>query len=523
VQKYALPNLYFYVMIKINLTVLILFIAIKLLSQNAALDKKRDYQWYFGYQDFKLSTNKLDFNVKPAQLTGFEKKYSEFDKTNGNICDSNGKMLFYTNGCFIGNKNNEIVAGSQNLNEGAYKTTFCTQSEGILLNQAALFVSKPNQDSLYYLFHTTIDTRGYCHELMLTTIDAKANQGAGKVIQLNQKLINDSLEYRIVANRHANGRDWWLLLCQHTLNPENDDIYYKVLIQPDSISINKQVFEKVPKRKKKYYSQNGFSPDGKLFVRYRDADGVYVMDFDRTTGALSNQRHFAINAYDWNGGVAFSPDSRFLYVAAADDIYQIDLVENTKQVVAVWDKFTSSIFTTQFGFSLLGPDCKIYIAPLGAIDYLAVINFPNRKGTACAIEQRAIKTPTRIAHSLPNYPHFRLGKEGETHTPCDSTINPYLTVTKNIKEEVPVTFAVYPNPAQDHINVDLFGYVQRFERGTWDLYDISGKLAASFPLLQGHSEYVFDVSNIPNGVYVWRVSFNGVPTSFAGKVVVMRE
>lgn len=511
-------------MIKVlNMTILLFVATAKILSQNAILDKKRDYQWYFGYQYFKISTNKLDFNAKPASLSGFQKKYSEFFRTNANICDSDGKMLFYSNGCFIGNKNNEVVMGSQNLNEGDYKTVFCDQSEGLSLNQATLFLPRPNNDSIYYLFHTTIDTKGYCHELMMTTINAKANQGLGKVIKINQKLIEDSLEYRITANRHANGRDWWLLLFQHTLNPQKEDIYYKVLIQADSISVSSQVFEKLPKRKNKYYGQNSFSPDGKFFASYRDADGIYVMNFDRETGFLSNQRHFEINAFDWFGGLAFSPDSRFLYASAVDEVFQIDLMENTKERVAIWDGFNDKGYTTQFGYPLLGPDCKIYIAPQATIEYLAVINYPNRKGVACGVEQRAVKTPTKIAWALPNYPHFRLGAEGEKHTPCDSTINPYITETKNIKEEVPVAFAVYPNPAQYQINVDLFGYVQRFERGTWDLYDLSGKLAASFPLLQGHSEYVFDISNVPNGVYVWRVSFNGVPTSFAGKIVVLKE
>jgi hypothetical protein len=172
----------------------------------------------------------------------------------------------------------------------------------------------------------------------------------------------------------------------------------------------------------------------------------------------------------------------------------------------------------------LGPDCKIYITPASTIEYLHVINYPNRKGKASGFEQRGIKTPTKVSWSLPNYPHFRLGAVGEKHTPCDSTINNYISDTGElIEKEAPISFAVYPNPAQDHINVDLFGYVQRFERGTWDLYDMSGRLAASFPLLQGHDEYVFDISSVPNGVYVWHVSFDGRASGASGKLVVLKE
>lgn len=498
-----------------------------LLNAQPSIDKKRDYQWIAGYKYDNFDANLFDFNQKPMKVKGIYGDYSQNLGDMATICDTSGNLLFYTNGCTVLNKKHETVVGSDSLNKGIYKDAFCKSWHGLRTFQGSLFLPKPNHDSIVYLFHTTLNQYGYCLELLLTTVNSNSNNVKGKIIQLNQKLLSDSIEYKITANRHANGRDWWVLVCNHGLSPVKEDYFYKIFVSPDTVQIFKQILGFTPKRKKKYYSQQVFSPDGFTFARYRDGDGVYLYDFDRVTGLLSNIRNIKTNKFDWFGGLSFSPNSRFLYIMAEGDLFQVDMQENDlekgKEIVAKWDGYKYSGFTTEFGQSQLGPDCKIYVAPQGSLEYICVINYPNRKGKACGVEQRAIKTPTNLSWVFPNLPHYRLGKLGENVTPCDSTINPYITFTKNIKEEVPVTFAVYPNPAQDHINVDLFGYVQRFERGTWDLYDMSGKLAVSFPLLQGHSEYVFDISSVPNGVYIWRVSFNGTPTSFAGKVIVMKE
>ncbi len=490
-------------------------------------DTKRDYQWLFGYKYTTFSTNLMDFNSRPAKISGISVIYAQARNNNANICDTSGQLLLYTNGCNILNHNLQIIANSDSLNKGPYKDAFCTAWRGLKVPQSSIFMPKPKYDSIYYLFHNTINEYGYCLESMMSTINVKAKEGKGLVTELNRIVIKDSIEYRVTANRHANGQDWWIMLCSHTLDKQKEDIYYKILVTADTVQVFKQTLGKLAKRKNNYYSQNTFSPDGTKFIRYRDKDGIYLYDFDRQTGLLSNPRNIFINGNDWFNGVSFSPNSRFIYALANEDLFQVDTWESdsskSKELIAKWDGFNTNGFPTSFCYAQLGPDCKIYVSAQGSTEYVSVINHPNRKGLASGVEQHAIKTPTKIAWAMPNYPHFRLGAVGEKHTPCDSTINPYITVTKNIKEEVPVTFAVYPNPAQSHINVDLFGYVNRYERGTWDLYDMSGKLAVSFPLLQGHSEYVFDISSVPNGVYVWRVSFNGVPTSFAGKMVVLKE
>jgi Secretion system C-terminal sorting domain len=494
-------------------------------SQSVELDKKRDYQWVFGYRYTKYSMNLMDFSHKPTKISGINSLADPgFLGATAAICDTAGHFILYTNGCMVMNNNLKRVLGSETLNKGPYKDAFCKKLRGFATTQTGLFLPNAEKDNLYSLFHTTVDERGYCHELMYSNIDIKED----KTLILNKKIIEDSLEYKITAVRHANGKDWWVFMCSYTKDKEKEDIYYRVLVTKDTMRVFKQTFGKLPKKKEKYYSQVCFSPDGTKFARYREQDSLYIFDFDRATGLLSKRRGVSTNEINWFHGVAFSSDSRFVYALADRDIFQIDThqsnLEKGKELIAQWDGFKLDGFPSSFGDALLAPDCKIYITTQGTMEYLSVINYPNRKGKASGVTQHSLKFPTTIAHNLPNIPQYRLGAIGEKHSPCDSTISPYIVANNEvINETQPVTFAVYPNPAQDHINVDLFGYVNRYERGTWDLYNLAGAQVISFPLFQGHAEYNFDISSIPNGVYVWRVSFNGVPTSTSGKVVVLRE
>ncbi len=496
------------------------------IAQNAILDKKRDYQWLFGYKYDKYTYDLMDFNAKPAQKMGIKAIGKGSLGDIANICDTSGRMLLHTNGCFLLDRNYNKVIGTDSLNKGDYKDAFCSPVPyGLTISQGSLFLPNNKNPNIYNLFHTTLDKGGYCNELMLSTISDSSEHP--KALKINKKIIKDSLEYRITATRHANGKYWWVFMCNYTQDINNEDIYYRALVGDDTIQIYKQVFGKLPKKKARYYSKICFSPDGTKFARYREQDSLYIFDFDRTTGLVSNKRGVSTNQLDYYHGVVFSSDSRFVYALSDNDLFQIDTwegnLESGKELIAIWDGFNTNGFSTSFNSGRLGPDCKIYVTSQGTTEYLTVINNPNIKGKNCGVEQHSLKFPTKISWELPNYPHFRLGAVGEKHTPCDSTINPYITATGNIKEEVSVTFAVYPNPAEDYVNVDLFGYVNRYERGTWALYNLAGQQVATFPLLQGHDEYVFDISTVPNGVYVWRVSFNGVPTSFSGKLVVLKE
>ena len=88
---------------------------------------------------------------------------------------------------------------------------------------------------------------------------------------------------------------------------------------------------------------------------------VEIYDFDRCNGGLSNHRRMHYNA-NISGGVAISPNSRYLYVSSYEHVYQYDLwasdIESTKVTVAVYDGYQSP-FGSKFFMAQLAPDGKI--------------------------------------------------------------------------------------------------------------------------------------------------------------------
>ena len=138
---------------------------------------------------------------------------------------------------------------------------------------------------------------------------------------------------------------------------------------------------------------------------------LYIYDFDRCSGKLSNPIHLQYENWGLGTGCAISPNNRFLYAINASYIFQYDLqapdVEASKVLVAEWDGyiFQQSFFTT-FAFAQLAPDGKIYICTAGSAPFMHIIEHPDRKGLDCKVVQRAI--------NLPNYTRRKVVCEKRT-------------------------------------------------------------------------------------------------------------
>jgi hypothetical protein len=505
------------------------------LNMSAQKDKKRDYIWTFGY-DYESYGNIYDFNYKPKKIYSFTKPLTiDLGESVTNICDKNGDLFAIENGCAIFNRNYDIMKNGDKLNPSVYtqKLGFC-EDTGSRIIQGSLMLPCPGKDSLIYLFHNILDIKNInvgkwiTDTLRLTIINTKGDSGLGEVIVKNKPILADTqCTGGITATRHANGKDWWLLLSAYQKNGKPENRIISFLVKTDTIlGPYNQNIGKTPN----YKSEAGsggvavFSPDGKQYARYVYLDGLYLYDFDRKTGLLSNNRYFEDkNKNSQVPGIAFSSNSGLLYLTSQTNILQFDTqVQNltsSVDTIAKWDGFTKNGFSTKFSDMRLAPDCKIYVTPQGSISYISVINHPNIRGKGCAVEQR-IKTPTHIAGNFPNYPVYRLGAIGENVAPCDSTISAYITGVGEVNEK-PITAAVYPNPSTDFVNVDLYGFVQSYTQGAWQLCNATGQLVATYPMLSGHSEYQFTLPDLPNGLYLWRLVLDGNVRG-NGKLVILQ-
>ncbi|MEY4927802.1 MAG: hypothetical protein RI894_2238, partial [Bacteroidota bacterium] len=326
------------------------------MAQPAVREAKCDNTWLLGYGSFspdsRFGCSKINFQ---NDIFVRDDSRLDFSETIAVMCDTVGNLLFYTNGVMVGDKNLNKMQGSDTLNPGYFSSYNWNGDSGYRTVQGALILPFPNHADKYYLFHVrdrnptfTAPTVPDKEGLYYTTIDMSLNTGLGQVTSLRNPIIqNDSLDGRLLACRHANGRDWWILVWNFRSGE-----YRSMLFDPQGVHISPW---RGTTAQRSYFNllgnigQSAFSPDGSKFatnINLGENFGNYVSlyDFDRCKGIISNPQYFHFNDSLPTGGVAFSPNSRYLYLNSAGKVYQHDLTQNppidtAAAPIAEWDGF----------------------------------------------------------------------------------------------------------------------------------------------------------------------------------------
>lgn len=448
-----------------------------------------------GYSGFG-GTN-IDF-FQGTPDTQYVYRDMNFRQTSASISDSLGQLLFYTNGVYIANRNNGLMVNGDSLNPSDYTDSW--RNDGLKISQGALILPSLYDDSIYFLFHETVldfdfqqDHIYQTAELLYSKIDMRLDSGRGAVIFKNVPLISDTLLYGgIVACKHANGRDWWII-CHRF----NSDLWYTLLLTPYGIQ------GPFSQHAGQYIYQGGggqsvFSPDGTKFARHHVIDDLDVFDFDRCNGLLSNYRHAAINDTSGGVGVSISPNSELLYVTEDEHVYQYDLnatnMDSSRITVATNDGFADPFlpFRTTFYLSLLANDNKIYINTGNGTHWFHVINYPDSLGISCDIQQHSFRLPTKNAFTMPNYPNFFLAAEGGTL--CDS-----LSTEIRPKASTQMEVELFPNPVRNLL------YITTGNSAIWDeiaVFNIFGqRLFVPIHEIKNGEYQEINTSSLTPGVY----------------------
>lgn len=476
-------------------------------------DALRDSKWVLGYgvEDlFDEEGNMLmDFLGDTMQISTL---YTDMNmsETNASVCDTAGALLFYTNGIHIRDRNHDIMAGCDTLNPGLTSSMF--DEYGYIVPQGALILPKPGSDHLYYVFHSNY---GYYTQfvevivgdyLYYTLVDMNGNNGLGEVIDLHHAVIDDFLDYgKINACRHANGRDWWILMAKFHSNS-----YYSFLLDPDGLhdmGLVSGIHDIIIG-----LGQGVFSPDGSKYAIYQlyntyTGTPLYVYDFDRCTGVLNEIAYDTIVDTAYCGGAAISPNSRYLYLSSGLYVYQYDLqaadIAATRTTIAVWDGFLDwDVLATTFYLAQLAPNGKIYICSNNGVRYLHVIEQPDSAGLACQVMQHGLQLPHFNGFTVPHFPNFRLG--ALENSPCDTLPN-VVTVGVPPPPSAPSapplsTLQVYPNPATEVCHISFGAPLPK--GGTLRVYDVLGREVWRLPLSAASVGCSLDVRTWTAGVYV---------------------
>ena len=288
-------------------TILILTFLSGLLS----FSQKEASNWYFG-ENAGIRFN-ADGNV--TELTNGKLNTIEGCTT---ISDSSGNLLFYTDGITVWNRLHQPMSNADEaLGNGLFGDPSSTQS--------AIVVPKPSDANIHYIF--TVDTavrnedidQGFNYSI----VDMSLNGGLGNVTLKNSNLLQDSSEKITAVVKDCVTQSIWVI----TLASENGEpsgvfnTFYAYEVNNSGLNTTP-----VTSTFTTYYISDArgylkLSPDGTKLVSANAASGLYIYDFDKTTGFVSNETPIAIN-FSLGGtkpqspyGIEFSQNNQLLYVS----------------------------------------------------------------------------------------------------------------------------------------------------------------------------------------------------------------
>jgi hypothetical protein len=463
--------------------------------------------WCFG--DSAL----IDWSNPPTPVVGSAAFY--WRNGSSTIGDSSGLLLYsgrlnniLPNNCCVWNKYHNIITGGDYIFGGAWY-------------HSTLLISDPINDSCFYLFTSGVTNNPY--GFYYTTINYKANNDSGLVIQKNVQLNNFPAFDGLMAVRHGNGRDWWVIF-QRWFPPSGaqaSNTFYLYLI--NDLGLNGPFLQSIGSNHSTNLGHLIFSNNAEMFAQVSIRGMIELYNFDRCTGTITStipiEQEPATAPYPRTiTSCAFSPDDSKLYV--------IDLNQSTsKTYLLQYDLLASNISGSKFVVDSfvfpvapwqlkLAPDGKIYMSaydqnfgwpyPDTITAYttinnnLSVINYPDSLGAACDFQPFSFNLGTgRSYFGLPNNPDYELG--AWVGSPCDT-----LTVgiaEPSVKHDV--FFQAWYNHEWDliHFNASKL----KGKNAVLRLFDVQGRLVQERRLEVIPGGYLtgeIQMQGLAKGVYI---------------------
>lgn len=396
--------------------------------------QKEASNWYFGINAG------LHFNDdgSVSALAGGEMQTNEGCSS---ISDADGNLLFYTDGRTVWDRNHTIMPNADYFGgTGLLGDPSSTQS--------AIIVPKKGDPNIYYIFtvdephhvnasvypnrysgpyqegtsengetqSTPIADDGLNNGLNYSIVDLSVTSPAGNIGDVTTRnvhlytydpLITDEAKYKcsekITAVKNNNGTGFWVIT-------QFIDKFYAFEVTAGGVNTTPVVSRLNPVVPVSGYRRNAVgcikaSPNGNYIAiahqqignltgQFSDGGNVYLYDFDKATGILSNPLAIIqdVAAY----GVEFSPKEKKLYVSYQQmaggggregTVMQYDLLNPDIPNSGVEVATGRSSTTLQ-----LGPNGKIYKAINGGTS-LDVINNPEEDGVACGYALATVRLP----------------------------------------------------------------------------------------------------------------------------------
>ena len=398
--------------------------------------QKQNNIWVFG------NKSGINFNNSPATSYDFSALKVKFPYYTSSICDKQGRLLFYTNGDTIWNREHYKLLNYQ---------PYWPWKEYTI----PLLLPYINNDSLFYLFGASelLNAFGY------VTLDLRGDQGRGEIANsgastrdeyYTELLPNCSLF--MAATDHCNGRDKWVVSHkQHALYAfkVSDTGVSKVPVVSEIDSLIIATGNHVAGNIK-------FSASGeKLVMPLLNKNKIAVFDFNNSTGKFSNTIVLDIQPNFTFTEVEISPDGSKVYYSAFEvdpesgmelhQIFQLDLnlmtkaaIENSRvNLSPAPDKSGCSPRRCWWVFRTMqqGPDGRIYVSLNDQMSFTSVIEEPNEAGIAATYNVDNLNV--KKVYNTINYNYNR----SASYTPKENGIQ----VKKSNCTDQPVQFSLLYN------------------------------------------------------------------------------
>ena len=319
---------------------ILIFICLIIWCINATA--QRNNVWCFGDSagiDFSIPANPIPISTSLVTRG-----------TCASLSDQMGELIFYCetragifgNSGLVFNKDHQLMLnGDSILGQGWY--------------QEMIIIPEPTLDSNSYIFSIGVTTSSQ-PGLFYSKIEFSPSYPLGIVTQKNIQLLNFKMVDCIIAVKHGNGRDWWIMVRESPIpgGINNNNSWYLFLISPAGIS--QMPIQYVGSINATNAGSFSLNPEGNKIAFINSISMIELYDFDRCTGLISNPVNVEMQSlfipYPTYWSCEFSSNGRYLYVSS----------QSTTNINYLWqyDTWSSNIFSTKtLIWQSLRPPCYI--------------------------------------------------------------------------------------------------------------------------------------------------------------------
>ncbi len=345
---------------------------------------KRGAIWYFGYGGVGIDFSDVN---NPTPLDNGANMATREGCTS--VCDSNGALLFYSNGEFIWDSSQTPMPNGSNLSGNESAT------------QSVLAAPVIGEDHRYYLFtvdaHENSGAKGLRYSIVDMDLEGNGtlSEPKGDIDPAHKDIMltTGAVSEKLTIAKHKNERDYWVIVKTNSLNE-----YHAFLVSEEGIATT-------PITTSFAVSGNPrgalvASADGEMLVE-ADINSVNIYDFDNCTGKIKDGYLTLSTSYTY--GVCFSPNDSIIYFA--------DGIVAGKGRLFTFDRYSNDILGSvdTIAFSTIRPramklgiDQKIYFTDFSSTKLIHTIQNPNDRFNPQIKDSTFVFSFPGVRYGLPN-------------------------------------------------------------------------------------------------------------------------